>query len=78
MQTESFAPFGRVLAARRPIDLYGGSIDVYSGGPIDADVPVEFLLSRSSVREPSSSRRAAGSPSTVARGTSRRIRSATT
>jgi ureidoglycolate lyase len=54
LDAESFAPFGRVLAAkgeRRPIDLYGGSIDVYRGGPIDADVPVEFLLSRSSVRE---------------------------
>jgi len=54
LDTEAFAPFGRVLAAqgqRRPIDLYGGSIDVYRGGPIDADVPVEFLLSRSSVRE---------------------------
>ena len=38
-------------AERRPINLYGGTIDVYRGGPIDADVPVEFLLSRSSVRE---------------------------
>jgi ureidoglycolate lyase len=54
LDADSFAPFGRVLAAsgeRRPIDLYAGSIDVYRGGAIDADVPVEFLLSRSSVRE---------------------------
>jgi ureidoglycolate lyase len=50
----AFAPFGAVLAAlgdRRPIDLYEGTIDVYRGGAIDADVPVEFLISRSSVRE---------------------------
>ena len=54
LDADSFAPFGIVLAARgerRPINLYGGTIDVYRGGPIDADVPVEFLLSRSSVRE---------------------------
>jgi ureidoglycolate lyase len=54
LEAEAFERFGSVLAAtgeRRPIDLYGGSIDVYRGGPIDADVPVEFLLSRSSVRE---------------------------
>jgi len=54
LDAERFAPFGTVLAPRgerRPIDLYGGSIDVYRGGPIDADVPVEFLISRSSVRE---------------------------
>jgi len=54
LDVEAFARFGSVLAPqgeRRPIDLYGGSIDVYRGGPIDADVPVEFLISRSSVRE---------------------------
>lgn len=55
---ESFEPFGGVLSPspeasgpRRPIDLYGGTIDVFRGGPIDADDPVEFLISRSSVRE---------------------------
>jgi ureidoglycolate lyase len=54
LEAGAFEPFGSVLAAagdRRPIDLYDGSIDVYRGGPIDADVPVEFLISRSSVRE---------------------------
>lgn len=51
---EAFAPFGKLLRAegeRRPIDIYGSSINVYRGGPIDADVPVEYLISRSSVRE---------------------------
>jgi ureidoglycolate lyase len=54
LDADAFAPFGSVLAPRgdrRPIDLYGGTIDVFRGGPIDADVPVEFLISRSSVRE---------------------------
>jgi ureidoglycolate lyase len=54
LEDAAFAPFGSVLAPRgdrRPIDLYGGTIDVYRGGPIDADVPIEFLISRSSVRE---------------------------
>lgn len=51
---EAFAPFGSLIAAegeRRPIDIYGDVINVYKGGPIDSDVPVEFLISRSSVRE---------------------------
>ncbi len=54
LDADGFAPFGKVHAPRgdrRSIDLYGGSIDVYRCGPIDADVPVEFLISRSSVRE---------------------------
>lgn len=50
----AFAPFGDVLGPagdRRPISVYGESIDLYRAGVIDADVPVEFLMSRSGVRE---------------------------
>ena len=51
---EAFAPFGTLLRAegeRRSIDMYGSTLDVFRGGPIDADVPVEFLISRSTIRE---------------------------
>lgn len=54
LRADAFAPFGKVLGPagdRRPINLYGGSVDVYRAGVIDTDVPVEFLISRSSVRE---------------------------
>ena len=51
---EAFAPFGDVLAAageRRSIDLYGSTIDVFSAGRVDSDVPVDIFMSRSSIRE---------------------------
>jgi ureidoglycolate lyase len=54
LSREAFEPFGLVVAAegeRKPIDIYGKVINVFSGGLIDSDVPVEFLISRSSVRE---------------------------
>ena len=54
LSAEAFAPFGTVMAAegeRRSIDLYGSSIDVFTAGEIDADVPVEIFMSRSAMRE---------------------------
>lgn len=54
LTNETFAPFGNVLAAegeRRSIDLYGSSIDVFTAGRVDSDVPVDIFMSRSSIRE---------------------------
>jgi ureidoglycolate lyase len=54
LSPEAFSPFGVVMEAkgeRRSIDLYGGTVDVYTAGSIDADVPVEVFMSRSSVRK---------------------------
>ena len=52
---ESFAPFGTVLTRRDqerlPINLYGGKVDVYRPAPIDADQPLEWLLTRNHVRD---------------------------
>ncbi len=54
LSVEAFAPFGSVMEAkgeRRSIDLYGSTVDVYSAGRVDADVPVEIFMSRSAIRE---------------------------
>lgn len=54
LTADAFAPFGDVLAAegeRRSIDLYGSTIDVFSAGRVDSDVPVDIFMSRSSIRE---------------------------
>ena len=54
LSEDAFAPYGTVLAAegqRRSIDLYGSTIDVFSAGRVDADVPVDIFMSRSSIRE---------------------------
>lgn len=54
LDAEAFAPFGAVLAAegdRQRIDMYGSVVDVYTAGRIDADVPVEIFMSRSTIRE---------------------------
>jgi len=52
---ESFAPFGTVLTRRDqerlPINLYGGKVDVYRPAAIDADQPLEWLLTRNHVRD---------------------------
>jgi ureidoglycolate lyase len=51
---EAFAPFGHLLSPegreREPIGLYGGTKDVYRGGLIDSDRPVEWLITRSRLR----------------------------
>jgi len=52
---ESFAPFATVLTRRDqerlPINLYGGKGDVYRPAAIDADQPLEWLLTRNHVRD---------------------------
>jgi ureidoglycolate lyase len=52
---EAFAAFGQVLTTegqeRLPIDTYGGTIDVYRPARLESDQPVEFLVSRSRLRE---------------------------
>jgi ureidoglycolate lyase len=52
---EAFAPFGDVLSMeglrRLPIELYGDRIDVYRPALFESDQPVEFLLTRSKLRE---------------------------
>lgn len=47
---ESFAPFGRVLAAEGERWAPGNVADVYSCGRLDADVPVEFIVARADMR----------------------------
>ncbi len=55
LSREAFAPFGDVLSAeglrRLPIELYGDRIDVYRPALFESDQPVEFLLTRSKLRE---------------------------
>jgi ureidoglycolate lyase len=55
LTAETFAPFGEILSPdgreRLPIDLYGGTKHVYRAAPIDTDRPVEFLVTRSMLRE---------------------------
>ena len=52
---EAFAPFGTVLTRRDqerlPINLYGGKVDVYRPAALDADQPLEWLLTRNHVRD---------------------------
>ena len=52
---EAFTPFGDVLSAegllRLPIELYGDRIDVYRPALFESDQPVEFLLTRSKLRD---------------------------
>ena len=36
---------------RLPINLYGGKVDVYRPAPLDADQPLEWLLTRNHVRD---------------------------
>lgn len=52
---KAFAPFGEVLSLEGldplPIELYGDRIDVYRPGYFESDQPVEFLLTRSKIRE---------------------------
>lgn len=52
---EAFEPFGVVLTRRDqerlPINLYGGKVDVYRPAPLDADQPLEWLLTRNHVRD---------------------------
>lgn len=52
---EAFAPFGYVLSPegreREPIDLYGGTKDVYRVAAIETDRPMEWLVTRSMMRD---------------------------
>ena len=52
---ESFKPFGRLLSPegneRLPIELYGSTFNIYRPAPIEADVPIEWLLCQSGKRD---------------------------
>lgn len=52
---ETFAPFGDVLTLenldRLPIDFYGDRVDIFRPAPFESDQPVEWLVSRSRIRE---------------------------
>ena len=52
---EAFAPFGHLLAIdgaeRLPRRTYGGTIESFHAGPLDADVALEWIVARFNVRE---------------------------
>jgi ureidoglycolate lyase len=51
---EAFAPFGHILSPegheRLPIDIYGGTKNVYRPAAIESDRPIEWLVTRSMLR----------------------------
>jgi len=55
LTAQAFEPFGSVIAIengeRLNIDLYGDQMIVFRCGTVDSDVPVDLLISRSSIRE---------------------------